>query len=92
MFITFEGGEKAGKTTQIALLRDRLTEAGYRVLLTREPGGASVSERIRELLLSPDNTEMRPLTEALLYAAVLWMDCALSARNTTNIISIMALA
>lgn len=68
-FITFEGGDGSGKSTQIALLRDRLTEAGYDVILTREPGGTEISEKIRELILDPDNAEMSDMTEALLYAA-----------------------
>lgn len=69
MFITFEGGDKAGKTTQIQQLKNRLEEKGYTVSLTREPGGTPIAERIRELLLDPANAGMEPLTEALLYAA-----------------------
>ena len=68
-FITFEGGDGSGKSTQIGILRDRLTEMGYEVLLTREPGGTAISEKIRELILDPDNSEMDDMTEALLYAA-----------------------
>ena len=68
-FITFEGGDGSGKSTQIALLRDWLMQAGYDVILTREPGGTRISERIRELILDPDNQEMADMTEALLYAA-----------------------
>ena len=69
LFITFEGGDGSGKSTQIALLRDWLLQAGYDVILTREPGGTRISEKIRELILDPDNDEMADMTEALLYAA-----------------------
>lgn len=68
-FITFEGGDGSGKSTQIGILRDRLTEAGYEVILTREPGGTEISEKIRELILDPANSEMDDMTETLLYAA-----------------------
>ena len=68
-FITFEGGDGSGKSTQISLLRDWLLQAGYDVILTREPGGTQISEKIRELILDPDNKEMADMTEALLYAA-----------------------
>ena len=63
-FITFEGGDGSGKSTQIALLRDWLVQAGYDVILTREPGGTRISEKIRELILDPDNQEMADMTEA----------------------------
>lgn len=68
-FITFEGGDGAGKSTQISLLRDSLAEAGYDVILTREPGGTQISEKIRNLILDPANGEMADMTETLLYAA-----------------------
>ena len=68
-FITFEGGDGSGKSTQIRILRDRLTEAGYDVILTREPGGTVISEKIREIILDPANSEMDDMTEAMLYAA-----------------------
>ena len=68
-FITFEGGDGSGKSTQIGILRDRLKEAGYDVILTREPGGTQISEKIRDLILDPDNSEMDDMTEAMLYAA-----------------------
>ena len=67
MFITFEGMDGAGKTTQIRLLQERLEKAGERVAVTREPGGNAL-EKIRALLLDPES-EMDPLTEAYLYAA-----------------------
>lgn len=68
-FITFEGGEGAGKTTQIQLLNDFLKKQGYDVVITREPGGINISEQIREVILNPKNTKMDWKTEALLYSA-----------------------
>ena len=69
LFITFEGGDGSGKSTQIELLRDRLTQAGCDVILTREPGGTQISEKIRQMILDPANDEMADMTEAFLYAA-----------------------
>ncbi|MBM7694802.1 dTMP kinase [Peribacillus deserti] len=69
MFITFEGPEGAGKTTVLGMLREYLEEQGFKVLLTREPGGIPIAEQIREVILSTLNTKMDPRTEALLYAA-----------------------
>ncbi|MGC8779620.1 MAG: dTMP kinase, partial [Anaerolineae bacterium] len=68
-FITFEGGEGSGKTTQVRLLADWLVGQGYDVLTTREPGGTRIGDRIRALLLDPAYTEMRPETEILLFSA-----------------------
>jgi dTMP kinase len=69
-FITFEGGEGAGKTTQIARLADRLRAAGVSVLTTREPGGAPGADSIRALLVSGATDKWDPLSETLLlYAA-----------------------
>jgi len=68
-FITFEGVEGCGKTTQIKQLSHRLTSAGYRVVLTREPGGCPISDKIRSILLDAENSAMHSLTELLLYAA-----------------------
>lgn len=68
-FITVEGGEGAGKTTVLELLKKKLTQAGYDVLITREPGGIPISEQIRQVILNPEHTEMEMRTEALLYAA-----------------------
>ena len=68
-FITFEGIEGCGKTTQIRRLSERLTAAGYSTLLTREPGGCRIADKIRAILLDADNQGMVPLTELLLYAA-----------------------
>jgi dTMP kinase len=68
-FITFEGGEGAGKTTVIERLAADWTKAGYRVTMTREPGGVDIAEQIRNVILNLDNTRMDGRTEALLYAA-----------------------
>ena len=68
-FITFEGGDGSGKSTQISILKESLIEKGYDVILTREPGGTEISEKIRELILDPANGEMDDMTEAFLYAA-----------------------
>ncbi|BAU26217.1 dTMP kinase [Aneurinibacillus soli] len=68
-FITFEGIDGSGKTTQIARMHTFLQEQGYEVILTREPGGTRISDRIRELLLNPEHKEMEEATEVLLYAA-----------------------
>lgn len=69
MFITFEGPDGCGKTTQITLLETYLAQQGYSVLHTREPGGTRIGEQIREVLHSPENHEMVPRAEMLLYAA-----------------------
>ena len=68
-FITFEGIEGSGKSTQALLLANALREKGYDVLLTREPGGPAISEAIRKILLDPEYYEMLPETEMLLYMA-----------------------
>lgn len=68
-FITFEGIEGSGKSTQIARLADQLRTAGHSVVLTREPGGTSIGDQIRKVLLDPANTDLDPTAELLLYAA-----------------------
>ena len=67
--VTLEGGEGAGKTSAIAAIRDRLLAAGHEVVLTREPGGTPLAERIRELLLNPQDEALAPETELLLMFA-----------------------
>ena len=69
LFITFEGTDGAGKTTQIQRLSTELRQTGYDICLTREPGGTPISEQIRDMLLNPDHGEMAATTELLLYAA-----------------------
>ena len=68
-FITFEGGEGAGKSTQAAILAQRLRRAGVNVLQTREPGGTPRAEAIREILLSGKAKKFGPLGEAVLFYA-----------------------
>ncbi len=69
MFITFEGVEGSGKSTQAEKLSTYLQEQGYRVVLTREPGGTALSDKIRDMLLDPQNKDMTDRTEVLLYMA-----------------------
>ncbi|MCB5246614.1 MAG: dTMP kinase [Candidatus Cloacimonetes bacterium] len=69
LFITFEGIEGSGKSTQMVLLGQKLSERGLPILLSREPGGPPISEAIRSLLLDPQRGEMLPQTELLLYSA-----------------------
>lgn len=69
MFISFEGPDGGGKSTQIRLLADALSARGFNVLATREPGGTDIGNAIRSLLLNPLYTEMNARTEALLYFA-----------------------
>lgn len=68
-FITFEGGEGAGKTTVLRQVEKALLAEGMHVLSTREPGGIPISEEIRNVILEPSHTAMDGRTEALLYAA-----------------------
>jgi dTMP kinase len=69
LFITLEGPEGSGKTTQAEQLAGYLRAQGFDVLLSREPGGPSISEQIRRVLTSLDNTAMHPRTEFLLFSA-----------------------
>lgn len=69
LFITFEGVEGCGKSTQATLLGEWLTASGYQVVMTREPGGCPVSDRIRAILLNPSNSSITADTELFLYAA-----------------------
>ncbi len=68
-FITFEGGEGSGKSTQAKRLADRLTAEGHAVTVTREPGGSPFAERLRALILDPKLETHSPLAEALLFAS-----------------------
>jgi dTMP kinase len=69
VFISFEGADGVGKSTQIGFLATRLQDAGYEVLCLREPGGTKVGEAVRQILLDPGNSEMTPGCELLLYEA-----------------------
>jgi dTMP kinase len=69
VFVAFEGGDGAGKSTQIRLLRSAVERAGWDAVVTREPGGTPIGEGIREVLLSRSSDAMGDRTEALLYAA-----------------------
>jgi dTMP kinase len=69
MFITVEGGEGAGKTTVLNKIENHLCERGLDVIRTREPGGIAISEKIRNVILDVEHTNMDARTEALLYAA-----------------------
>lgn len=68
-FITFEGIEGSGKTTQLGHLDKYLQDLGYLTVVTREPGGCSISDTIRSLLLDPESKDMASRTELLLYSA-----------------------
>jgi len=69
LFITFEGGEGSGKTTQIRRLEKYLVRKGITCMVTREPGGTTIGEKIRKVLLNPEHHDMTPLSELLLYEA-----------------------
>lgn len=69
IFISMEGADGSGKSTQIQMLKEYLTKKGYDIVVTREPGGTKISEKIRELILNPEHTEMGKETEMMLYAA-----------------------
>lgn len=69
IFITIEGLDGSGKSTQVPRIKGFLEKKGYEVLLTREPGGTRIGEKIRQILLDKDHKEMSATTEALLYAA-----------------------
>jgi len=79
MFITLEGPEGSGKSMQIRDLADFVRELGYVVLTTREPGGTSIGDQIRQVIMNMDNTMMHPNTEILLF-------CAARAQIVTEVI------
>ncbi|MDA1132037.1 MAG: dTMP kinase [Proteobacteria bacterium] len=79
-FLTFDGGEGSGKTTQAHRLRERLDGAGIEAIVTREPGGTPRAEDIRKLLVSGEAGRWQPLTEALLHYAARTEHIALSIR------------
>jgi dTMP kinase len=69
LFIAFEGGEGAGKSTQIEAIAAALAESGQEIVVTQEPGGTAIGTEIRRMLLDSANTDLSPRAEALLYAA-----------------------
>ncbi|MCQ2547982.1 MAG: dTMP kinase [Clostridia bacterium] len=69
LFITIEGPDGAGKSTQIANIEKYFQDKGMEYIVTREPGGTKIGEMIREIILDKNNAEMDDLTEAMLYAA-----------------------
>lgn len=69
LFISFEGADGSGKSTQYRIFAEYLKQQGYDTVLTREPGGTPISESIRNIILDPNNSEMSDMTEALLFAA-----------------------
>lgn len=69
MFITFEGPEGSGKTSQIRTLAEALRQAGHAVVATREPGGTAIGDQVRAILTRLDNTAMHPRAEILLFLA-----------------------
>ncbi|XMB71766.1 dTMP kinase [Mycoplasmatota bacterium WC30] len=68
-FISFEGPDGSGKTSVIKVVEKHFNEKGFKTLVTREPGGIKISEKIRDIIHDVEHTEMDPRTEALLYAA-----------------------
>jgi dTMP kinase len=75
VFVTFEGIDGCGKSTQVAEARRRIEKKGIPCLVTREPGGTAIGESIRGVLLSPDNSEMCDPSEVLLYCAARAQHC-----------------
>lgn len=69
MFITFEGPEGSGKSSQLRPLAAFLKEQGYSIVTTREPGGTEIGDQVRDVLMRLDNTSMHPRTETLLFLA-----------------------
>ena len=69
LFVTFEGPDGGGKTTQVARLAESLRAAGQDVIATREPGGTRIGDQVRAILHAPENRAMQPVTELLLYCA-----------------------
>ena len=69
IFISMEGPDGSGKSTQIELIKEYLEKEGKDVIITREPGGTRISEAIREIILNSEYTEMSPVTEMMLYAS-----------------------
>ena len=69
LFITLEGGDGAGKSTQIRNIKEYFETKGYSCVITREPGGTAIGEKLRDILLYSSGKEMDPITEMLIFAA-----------------------
>lgn len=69
MFITLEGSDGSGKTTQVPLLAEAIREAGYELVVTREPGGTEIGDQVRQVIMDLKNKRMEPTTEILLFQA-----------------------
>jgi dTMP kinase len=69
MFITLEGPDGSGKTTQVPLLAEAIREAGYDLVVTREPGGTEIGDQVRQVIMDLHNKQMEPTTEILLFQA-----------------------
>jgi dTMP kinase len=69
MFITLEGPDGSGKTTQVPLLAEAIHEAGYDLVVTREPGGTEIGDQVRQVIMDLQNKQMKPTTEILLFQA-----------------------
>ncbi|MGD8455435.1 MAG: dTMP kinase [Anaerolineales bacterium] len=69
MFITLEGPDGSGKTTQVPLLAEAIREAGYDLVVTREPGGTEIGDQVRQVIMDLKNKRMEPTTEILLFQA-----------------------
>lgn len=69
LFITIEGGDGAGKSTQIENIKNYFENKGYKCRITREPGGTPIGEKLRDILLDPAHKEMSGITEMMIYAA-----------------------
>lgn len=69
VFISVEGGDGSGKSTQLENLKNYLEDRGFDYIFTREPGGTEIGEKIRDIILDPENAAMTDMAEALLYAA-----------------------
>jgi dTMP kinase len=69
MFITIEGPDGSGKTTQVPLLAEAIREAGYDLVVTREPGGTEIGDQVRQVIMDLQNKQMKPTTEILLFQA-----------------------
>ena len=87
LFITMEGPDGSGKSTQIELLRDYLSGKGYDIIICREPGGTKISEAIRQVILNKDFTAVKDLTEDGYSELVLklkeaWLEITLKAVNS----------